>query len=58
MSYWYVDKDWHRYHRYNFRKSELIRMGYNASKTEKQITTEMGLYRIWDSGQTRWELVL
>lgn len=58
MSYWYVDKDWHRYHRYNFRKSELVRMGYNASKTEKQITAEMGLYKIWDSGQTRWELEL
>ena len=58
MSYWYIDKDWRRYHRYNFRKSELIRMGYDRSKTEKQITDEMGLHRIWDSGQTRWELVL
>lgn len=55
-SYWYIDKSMKRYHRYNFRKSRLVEMGYDANLTENEITKNMGLYRIYDSGQTRWEL--
>ena len=43
-----------RYHRYNFRKSELIKLGYNTQLTESQITADMGLYKIYDTGQTKW----
>lgn len=54
FSYWYVDKKMKRYHRYNFRKSELISKGYDAEKSEFEITNEMGLMRIYDSGMTKW----
>ena len=55
LSYWYVDKNLKRYHRYNYRKSELIKKGYDAKKSEFEITNDMGLLRIYDSGMTRWE---
>lgn len=55
ISYWYIDKKMKRYHRYKFRKSELIKMGYDKTKTEFDITLgDMGLYRIYDSGQAKW----
>jgi len=55
ISYWYIDKKMNRYHRYKYRKSELIKMGYDPKKTEFEITLgEIGLYRIYDSGQTKW----
>lgn len=55
-SYWYIDKKFRRYHRYTYRKSELVRKGLDSTKTERELTAELGLMRIWDSGQTRWEL--
>ena len=57
-SYWYIDKQMNRHHRYSFRKSNLIKNGADPTKSEAQITAEMGLLRIWDAGQTRWELTL
>ena len=54
-SYWYIDKHMKRYHRYSFRKDNLVKEGYDASKTEFEITDEMGLYRIYDSGQQKWK---
>ena len=54
-SYWYIDKNMKRYHRYNFRKSRLIEDGYDENLTEKQITKMIGLYKIYDTGQTKWE---
>lgn len=54
QSYWYIDSKFKRYHRYNFRKSELIQKGYDASKSEFEITDEIGLMRIYDSGMTKW----
>ena len=54
IGYWYVDKEMNRYHRYNFRKQELIKEGFDPSKTEFEIMNERGFYRIYDSGQTKW----
>ncbi len=53
ISYWYI-KDKKRYHRYKFRKSELVKNGADKSKTEFQIMEEMGYYRIYDTGQKKW----
>ena len=53
-SYWYIDKDMNRYHRYNFRKDQLVKEGFDASKSEFTIMEERGYYRIYDTGQTKW----
>ena len=48
-NYWYV-VDGMRMHRYNFAKHILVREGYDPSKTEREIMSERGIYRIYDSG--------
>ena len=53
-SYWYVDKHYNRHHRYSFRKDVLVKQGYDPNKTEFEITNEIGLMRIYDSGQQKW----
>lgn len=53
FSYWYV-KNKKRYHRYKFRKSELIKMGFDKNKTEFQIMEDNGYHRIYDTGQKKW----
>lgn len=46
--YWVIDGI--RYHRFNFRKDKLIREGADPNKTEIQIMTERGSFRVFDSG--------
>ena len=59
QSYWYIEPNkLIRHHRYVYRKSELVAAGADPTKSEFEITNEMGLYRIWDCGQTRWELII
>ena len=53
-SYWYVDKNFQRHHRYAFRKDILVKNGADPKMTELEITNNMGLYRIYDSGQQKW----
>ena len=55
-SYWYIDSNMLRYHRYTFRKSELIKKGYDSNKTEFQIMDELKYLRIYDSGQSKYIL--
>lgn len=43
--------------RYKYRKSELIKMGYKPSKTETQITKEIGLYSLHNSGIYKFEKI-
>jgi hypothetical protein len=51
--YWVIDKK--RKHRYNFRKSNLIKMGYDKNKTEREIMyDDVGSYRIWGCGMKKW----
>jgi hypothetical protein len=53
-NYWYV-KNGLRYYRFNFRKSKLIKEGFDSNKTEKEIMFERKMYRIYDCGNIRWE---
>lgn len=56
-SYWYLKpKEEKLYHRYNFAKYKLIELGYSSDLTERQITKQMGLLKIWDCGKRRWVL--
>jgi hypothetical protein len=51
--YWVLDKK--RYHRYNFRKQNLIKMGYDSNKSEDEIMYEdLGAFRIWGTGHKKW----
>lgn len=53
-SYWYIDKNMIRRHRYSYRKDVLVKNGADPSLTEFQITDQMGLFRIYDTGQIKW----
>lgn len=53
-NYWYVINGL-RYHRFNFRKSILVKEGYDVNKTEKEIMFERKIYRIYDCGNIRWQ---
>jgi len=53
-SYYYVI-DGVRKNRFNFRKSKLIKQGFDPEKTEKQIMKEQGHHRIYDSGTIVFE---
>lgn len=52
-NYWYIINN-KKYHRYNFRKSELIKHGFDKNKTEKEIMFERKIYRIYDCGNDKW----
>ncbi len=54
-SYWYFVKN-QRYHRYSFRKQELIKQGYDSNKTEFQIMDDIGALRVYDCGNAVWKL--
>ena len=57
-SYWYLKPREHKmYHRYNFAKHKLVSKGHDATLTERQITKELGLLKIWDCGKRKWELL-
>lgn len=53
-NYWYVINGI-RYHRFNFRKSILVKEGFDVNKTEKEIMFDRKIYRIYDCGNIRWE---
>ena len=51
--YWYV-VDGIREHRFNWRKQKLIKLGYDDRKTEEEIMSELGYYRIYNAGNKKW----
>lgn len=54
-NYWYF-LDNKRYHRYSFTKNNLVKLGYNENKTEKEIMDEdVKALRIYDCGNAVWE---
>jgi hypothetical protein len=54
-SYWYLKpREEKLFHRFNFSKQKLIKMGYDGNLTERQITRQMGLMKIWDCGKKLW----
>lgn len=48
-NYFYVNGN-NRQNRFKYRKSELVKLGFDANKSEKQIMQENNFYRIYDSG--------
>jgi predicted nucleic-acid-binding Zn-ribbon protein len=48
-NYWYVIGK-SRKHRFGFRKSILVKQGYDASKSEHEIMLDRKIYRIYDCG--------
>jgi hypothetical protein len=53
-NYYYVI-DGIRRHRFGFRKDVLVKEGYDASKTEHDIMLDRRIYRIYDSGNLKFE---
>jgi hypothetical protein len=53
-NYWYIINDI-RKHRFNYRKSILIKEGYDKNLTEQEIMFNRKIYRIYDCGNIRWE---
>ena len=51
---YYYTKGLIRENRFKFRKSELIKKGFNPDKTEKQIMIDQGYYRIYDCGTLKF----
>ena len=52
-NYFYVNNN-KRENRFKYRKSELIKMGFDKNKTEKQIMEEQGFHRIYDCGTLKF----
>jgi hypothetical protein len=56
-NYYYIKPGkYKRESRYKYKKSVLIKMGFESSKTEELIMKELNYYRIYDSGQLKYEL--
>lgn len=56
-SYWYIEPNTNRrFHRYSFRKDQLVKNGANPNLTEFEIMNDLKYLRIWDSGQFLFEL--
>lgn len=53
IGYWYV-KDGIRYHRYKFRKSELVKKGYDKNKSETEIMKSLGYEKVFDCGVAKY----
>jgi len=56
-NYWYVIKD-KRKHRFGFRKSILVKEGFDNNKSEKEIMEERGIRRIYDCGVITYKKTL
>lgn len=52
--YYYIVKGI-RKNRFNYTKSNLVKMGFDPNKTERQIMHENGFYRIYDCGNYKFE---
>lgn len=55
-NYYYLDKgSRNRLQRFKYRKSELVKEGFDKEKTERQIMEDRGYSRIYDCGALRYE---
>lgn len=52
---YFYTKSQYRYSRFAFTKHKLVEMGFDSSKTEYDIMTEEGYFRIWDCGNLKYE---
>lgn len=56
-SYWYIEeKTLKRHHRFSFTKGSLVKKGFDSNLTEFEIMDSLPYYRIYDSGQSKYEL--
>jgi len=53
--YWYVVNSI-RSHRFNWRKSKLIKEGHDPKKTGDEIMSELGYWKIYNAGNKKWIL--
>jgi very-short-patch-repair endonuclease len=44
-----------RLHRFNFRKDKLIKLGFDKNKSEKEIMSNLGYFRVYDAGNKKFE---
>jgi hypothetical protein len=44
------------YHRFNFTKGKLVKLGHSPDQTEKAIMDNLGFLRIYDCGSKTWIL--
>ena len=56
LNYYYVNNSL-RENRIKYQKHKLIKMGHDENLTEKEITESMGLYRIYDCGNLKYEYI-
>jgi hypothetical protein len=56
INYWWSDND-KRYHRSNFMKYKLVREGFNPNKSENEIMRERGFYKIYGTGNLKYEFI-
>jgi hypothetical protein len=54
-NYWYIIGN-KRKHRFGFRKSILVKEGYDSTKTEHEIMLERKIYRIYDCGNITYKM--
>ncbi len=54
-NYFYTNNGYTRESRFKYRKSELVKEGFDKSKTERQIMKEKGYNRIYDCGAIRFK---
>lgn len=53
--YWYVrPREEKMIHRLNYTKNKLVKMGYDATLSESEITRSLGFLRIYDCGKKKW----
>ncbi len=51
--YWYVINGI-RSHRFNWRKSKLVKLGHDKNKTGEEIMAELGYWKIYNGGNKKW----
>jgi hypothetical protein len=56
-NYYYVI-NYCRSNRFNFRKNILVKQGFDSNKTEHQIMLERNIYRIYDSGNLKYNIFI
>jgi hypothetical protein len=53
INYWWCDNS-KKYHRSNFMKYKLVKEGFDKNKTENEIMRERGFYKIFNSGNLKY----
>jgi very-short-patch-repair endonuclease len=54
--YWYIINR-KREHRYNYRKSKLVKLGLNSLKSEHDLMLDQNIFRIYDCGNLKFEYI-